>query len=177
VDSAVLVLNQNYDPLNVCSSRRAIILVIGGKAEVLEQNHREIRSPNLTFHSPSVIRMAYMVRRPRPALRLTRREVFIRDSYTCQYCGQQTKDLTLDHVIPRYRGGQHTWENLVSACKSCNHRKGGKTVEEARLTLLRRPFKPKVSSHYIFYRQLQSVFETGWDRYLPAAPHQILTAR
>ncbi len=115
--SSVLVLNQNYEPLNVCNARRALVLVEGGKAEVLEHamNLAELRSPSRSFRRPSVIRLVYMIKRPRPRVRLTRREIFMRDHYTCQYCGLKTRDLTLDHVIPRHRGGKHTWDNLVSA--------------------------------------------------------------
>jgi len=127
--SAVLVLNQNYEPLNVCNARRALVLISGGKAEVLEHGLGELRSPSTSLRRPSVIRLVYMIKRPRPRVRLTRREIFIRDHFTCQYCGVKTKDLTLDHLIPRHKGGRHAWDNLVSACRSCNHRKGGKTVE------------------------------------------------
>jgi 5-methylcytosine-specific restriction endonuclease McrA len=123
--TSVLVLNQNYERLNVCNARRALVLVDGGKAEVLEHAFGDLRTPSRIIPRPSVIRLVYMIKRPRPRVRLTRREVFMRDQYTCQYCGLKTRDLTLDHVIPRHRGGAHTWENLVSACRSCNHRNGG----------------------------------------------------
>ena len=87
-----------------------------------------IRTPRTEFRAPSVIRLQHLIKRPRPRVKLSRREVFARDRHTCQYCGRQTHDLTLDHVVPRHRGGSHTWENLVTACKPCNHRKGGKTA-------------------------------------------------
>jgi 5-methylcytosine-specific restriction endonuclease McrA len=135
VNNAVLVLNQNYEPLNVCNVRRALVLVIGGKAEILEASSRAIASPTASFESPSVIRLVYLIRRPRPRVKLSRREIFIRDSYTCQYCDRQMTDLTIDHVIPRSRGGQHVWDNVVSACRQCNHRKGGKSIAEARMAL------------------------------------------
>src|SRR5437588_559760 len=125
VVSSVLVLNQNYEPLNVCNARRALVLVDGGKAEVLEHAEIPIRTPNRLFPRPSVIRLVYMIKRPRPRVRLTRREIFIRDHHACQYCGIRTLDLTLDDVVPRHRGGRHSWDNLVSACRSCNPRKGG----------------------------------------------------
>ena len=105
MNGAVLVLNQNYEPLNVCNVRRAILLVFDGKAEVLEANGHLVKSATLAFPAPSVIRMVYLIHRPRPRVKLTRREVFIRDSYTCQYCGRQMHDLTIDHVVPRSRGG------------------------------------------------------------------------
>src|SRR6478672_8033236 len=112
-NSAVLVLNQNYEPLNVCNARRAFNLVDRGKAEVLAHAEGMMRSALQTFGRPSVIRLIYMIKRPRPQMRLTRREIFVRDHHTCQYCSRQTKDLTIDHVLPRHRGGPHTWDNLV----------------------------------------------------------------
>ncbi|HYX10653.1 MAG TPA: HNH endonuclease, partial [Candidatus Acidoferrum sp.] len=132
MNGVVLVLNQNYEPLNVCNLPRAFRLVFGEKAEIIEYDHQIIHTPRAEYHAPSVIRLQYQVRRPRPRVKLSRREIFTRDRHTCQYCGRQGHDLTLDHIMPRHRGGGHTWENLVTACKSCNHRKGGKTLEEAR---------------------------------------------
>lgn len=167
MDSAVLVLNQNYEPLNICNAKRAIVLVINGKAEVLELNHREIHTATSAFHCPSVIRLVYLIRRPIPVVKLSRREVFLRDNYTCQYCGTQTKDLTLDHVVPKHRGGTHTWENLVSACKACNHRKGGKTLEESRMILRRKPHIPKVSPYYAVYRRVESEPDEAWAKFIP----------
>ncbi|HLZ68811.1 MAG TPA: HNH endonuclease [Dehalococcoidia bacterium] len=124
-----------------------------------------MRSPRAFFPLPSVIRLVYMVKRPRPQMRLTRREVFVRDRYTCQYCGKQLRELTLDHVFPRHRGGRHTWENLVAACKTCNHRKAGRTPTEARMRLIREPARPHVSSYYIFYQYLER--QEGWRKFIP----------
>jgi len=114
INLPVLVLNQNYEPLNVCRARRAVVLVYGGKAEMLEDGSGFIHSARHSFPLPSVIRLSYIIKRPRPKRKLTRLEVFNRDQYTCQYCGRESRQLTLDHVIPRHRGGQHTWENVVS---------------------------------------------------------------
>jgi 5-methylcytosine-specific restriction endonuclease McrA len=163
--SSVLVLNQNYEPLNVCNAFRAFVLIDGGKAEVLEHGIGYIRTPSLAYPRPSVIRLVYLIKRPRPRVRLTRREVFIRDHFTCQYCGLKTRDLTLDHVVPRHRGGKHVWENLVSACRSCNHRKGGKMLSEAHLTLRRLPFEPKANSYYLFGQYLDDNDE--WGKFIP----------
>lgn len=165
VETAVLVLNQNYEPLNVCNTRRAIVLLDRGKAEVLEHGLGVIRTPSLTLLRPSVIRLVYMIRKPRPQLKLTRREIFIRDNYTCQYCGTRTKDLTLDHVIPRQKGGTHSWENLVSACKVCNHRKGSRTLQDSRMRLLRLPRQPKATTYHLFYQHLQEYVE--WQKFVP----------
>jgi 5-methylcytosine-specific restriction endonuclease McrA len=163
-DSKVLLLNQNYEPLNVCTMRRAIVLVIVGKAEVLENSRGYIHTSTRAFPRPSVIRLVYMIHRPHPRARLTRKEVFRRDNYTCQYCGRQTKDLTLDHVVPRRRGGGHTWENLVSACQVCNRRKGGKTLKEAHMRLLRQPYEPTASYYYLFRHYLQD--HAQWEKFL-----------
>jgi 5-methylcytosine-specific restriction endonuclease McrA len=116
MDSIVLLLNSDYEPLNVCDVRRAFRLLFVEKAEVIQYDHHEIRTPTVIFRAPSVIRLQHHIKRPRPRVRLSRREVFARDKHTCQYCGKQTHDLTLDHVVPRHRGGLHTWDNLVAAC-------------------------------------------------------------
>jgi len=147
MEGVVLVLNQNYEPLNVCNLPRAFRLVFGQRAEVLEYDHQTIRSP-------------------RPRVRLTRREVFIRDGYTCQYCGHQASDLTLDHVVPRHRGGPHTWDNLVTACKACNHKKGGKLLEEARLRLAHRPAEPRCNVYSLFSSYLRDDRNAAWRSYI-----------
>lgn len=166
IDSPVLVLNQSYEPLNLCRIRRAIVLVFHGKAEVLENSRGELHSVTQVFQIPSVIRLVYMVKRPRHQRKLSRLEVFSRDQYTCQYCGRQTKELTLDHVIPRRRGGQHSWDNVVSACIPCNRRKGGRTPDEARMRLLRQPRPPRNDGFYVPYHLLNNHGE--WQKYLPS---------
>ncbi|MCC6945978.1 MAG: HNH endonuclease [Thermomicrobiales bacterium] len=167
VNRSVLVLNQNYEPLNICSGRRAVVLVIGGKAEILETHQHPIFTPDASFPYPSVIRLIYLIRSPRTRVKLTRREVFIRDNFTCQYCGRSSHDLTLDHIIPRSRGGPHVWENLTSACKPCNHRKGGKSLSEARMTLRRMPFEPKPGRYYSIQRRLDGGIAESWSKFLP----------
>ncbi len=167
VNSSVLVLNQNYEPLNVCNARRALVMVFNGKAEVLELNGHYINTTTESYHCPSVIRLSILIKRPRARLKLSRKEVFTRDKYTCQYCGKQTKDLTLDHIVPKWRGGAHTWDNLVSACKSCNHRKGGHSVEEARMRLLTKPGEPRVSPYYVFLQKLHHSPYEEWKKFLP----------
>lgn len=164
VNSSVLVLNQNYEPLNICQARRAVVLMLRGKAEVLESDSREIRSPSFSIHLPSVIRLVYLVKRPQPQRRLTRREILIRDRHTCQYCGKETRELTLDHVIPRHLGGKHDWDNVVSACKACNHRKAGRSPKDAGMKLIRHPSEPPPVRYYVVY-PVQAHPE--WEKYLP----------
>ncbi len=167
MQAPVLVLNANFEPVNVCDTRRAIILLLTDKASLVINGRGVIKTVNTCFPRPSVIRLQKMVSRPRSQLKLTRREVFRRDNYTCQYCGKKTTDLTIDHVIPRHMGGQHIWNNVVAACPLCNHRKGGRTTEEANMRLLHRPASPPSSAQYIFGRHLSEnseweVFLTGW---------------
>jgi len=165
VNAPVLVLNQGYQPVNICRTRRAIVLALRGKAEIVENSRGEIHSVSQVFQIPSVIRIAYMVNRPRHQRKLTKIEVFNRDNYTCQYCGRQTKEITLDHVIPRRWEGEHTWENIASACIPCNRRKGGRTPGEAGMKLLRQPHVPHNDGFYIPYNLLNNHSE--WQKYLP----------
>ena len=163
----VLVLKANIEPIHVCNTRRAISLVISGRASLILNGRGEIKTVSQVFHRPSVIRLDKMVRRPRPTIKLTKREVLRRDNYTCQYCGQHTLVLTVDHLMPRHLGGEHTWHNLVTACAPCNHRKGGRTLEQARMTLLRHPSEPPASAIYFFARHLVenqewAPFIQGW---------------
>ena len=165
INLPVLVLNQNYQPLNICRVRRAIILLFRGKAEMLENGSGFIQSASYTCPVPSVIRLAYIIRRPRPQPKLTRFEVFHRDRYTCQYCDKEIRQLTIDHVIPRYRGGEHVWENVVSACIPCNRRKAGRTPSEAGMKLICQPSPPAVNFFsYLPYHRLQ--IRREWQKYL-----------
>ena len=165
INRSVLVLNQNYEPLNICRARRAVVLVYEGKAEMLEDGTGFIHSISRELPLPSVIRLSYIIKRPRPKRRLTRLEIFNRDRYTCQYCRQETRQLTLDHVIPRYRGGEQSWENVVSACIPCNRRKAGQTPKEAGMKLINRPGPPR--DHLPFYIPLALKAQTQWQKYLP----------
>ncbi len=164
VNAPVLVLNQNYEPLNVCSVRRAAVLLDVGKAELLVNGRGELRTPSRLFPAPSVIRLVYIVRRPLLHRRLSRREIFARDNYTCQYCGKESRGLTLDHVIPRFRGGVHTWENVVAACIPCNHRKASRTPKEAGMVLLKEPRAPRPNPYYRFYRR---PLQEEWLQFIP----------
>ena len=138
IGSPVLLLNQNYEPLNICAARRAIVMLGVEKAEVIEYGIGLINTPSGGVQIPSVIKLNYLVKRPIPKIKLSRREIFIRDNFTCLYCGKMPFDLTIDHVVPRYRGGEHSWDNLVTACIPCNHRKAGRTPREAGMALAKR---------------------------------------
>jgi 5-methylcytosine-specific restriction endonuclease McrA len=150
----VLVLNANFEPINVCTTRRAIGLILNGKANLVLNGRGEIKTVSISYPRPSIIRLEKMIRRPRPRIRLTKREILRRDNYTCQYCGNHAAYLTVDHILPRRLGGQHSWENLVAACPPCNHRKGGRTLEQAQMRLLRHPQEPPTSAQYLFARHL-----------------------
>jgi 5-methylcytosine-specific restriction endonuclease McrA len=160
----VLVLNRNFEPLNVCGPRRALVLVLREKAQPIEFHDRALRSIAAELPVPSVIRLLNQVRRPVLSRRLSRREVFTRDGFTCQYCGRHAKVLTLDHVVPRVRKGPSTWENVVTACPACNHRKADRTPEEAGMRLLNHPAPPRANPYaHLMGRE----FPRQWDIYLP----------
>ncbi len=164
MSETVLVLNANFEPINVCHLRRAIGLILTDKASLVVNGRGHIQTASSVFPRPSVIRLEKMIHRPRPQVKLTRREIFRRDNFTCQYCGKHTNDLTIDHVIPRHLGGQQTWTNVVAACSACNHKKGGRTLEEAKMTLPHLPKEPPSSAMYIFGRHLKEYSE--WEPFL-----------
>jgi 5-methylcytosine-specific restriction endonuclease McrA len=163
----VLVLNANFEPINVCSMRRAIGLILAEKAAMVVNGRGHIHTINQLLPRPSVIRLEYMIHRPRPRVKLTRREIFRRDNYTCQYCGRHDTPLTIDHILPKRLGGQHIWTNVVAACPSCNHRKGGRRLNEVQMNLLHLPKEPPASALYMYGRHLNEngewePFISGW---------------
>lgn len=164
MNEPVLVLNANYEPLHICSTKRAVGLMMTGKAELLLDGRGVIRTSSSSYPRPSIVRLSYMVHRPYPRVKLSKREIFRRDRFICQYCGEHSTVLTIDHVVPRHRGGRHTWENLVTACPTCNRRKGGRTPQEAGMHLKTRPIEPKASAEYLFGRLLENHDE--WATYL-----------
>lgn len=161
----VLVLNASYEPLHVCSIKRAVTLLMYELAERVEDGRAVLHSPSTSMPVPSVVRLRRYVRRPpRYHVAFNRRNVFRRDSSTCQYCGRVGGDLTLDHVLPRSRGGRNSWENIVTACRECNARKRDRTPAEARMTLLREPYSPR----FVFttaYGQAPKL-DPAWEKYL-----------
>ena len=160
----VLVLNASYEPLNVCSVRRAHVLVYKGKAEVIEQLSRELRSATRSFKWPHVIRLLEYVRVPKAVQRkISRRALFARDEWRCQYCGSGGGRLTLDHVVPRSRGGSSVWENVVTSCAPCNLRKGNRLLEEVKMHLRRQPHAPAPA---LFVTLSAPAIPDGWRPYL-----------
>jgi 5-methylcytosine-specific restriction endonuclease McrA len=164
MNDPVLLLNANYEPLHVCTTKRALGLLITGKAEMLHNGRGIIRTVRLSIPRPSVIRLGYMVKRPRPRVKLTKQEIFRRDQYTCQYCGTKAKGLTIDHIIPRSRGGKHSWSNLVTACPECNRKKGGRTLQEVKMRFINPPHEPQATAIYLYGSYLNN--NELWRSYL-----------
>lgn len=163
----VLVLNLDYQPVNICGTRRAVKLIYLGKAEIIEDRGGFLLAPGCVMPAPSVIKLSYLIRRPQPQLKLSRKAIFARDHYQCQYCGATGVKMTIDHVVPRRLGGTFSWENLVCACHVCNARKGDRTVQEAGMKLLRQPEKPSFIPHISYTLYRQSIEEENWRKYLP----------
>lgn len=155
-----LVLNVSHQPLAVVSARRAVVLVLKEKAEVLVSNGQRFRAERIELDAPSVLRLRHFVRVPyRATAPLTRRAVFARDEWRCQYCGAAAENL--DHVIPRSRGGSHTWDNVVAACRRCNSRKENRSFQDAGLRLARQPKAPADG-----FRLSLGRLEPEWEPYL-----------
>ncbi len=163
----VLVLNASYEPINICAARRAIVLVLKGVATAEEQSHLMVRSALDSIRLPSVIRLLGYRRIPHQTRALSRKNILIRDRFTCQYClrTMPSGELTLDHVVPRSRSGESAWENLVACCHDCNNRKGNRTPEEAGMRLSRqpRPFSLHTSRHLM---RLLGKSDEQWKKYL-----------
>jgi 5-methylcytosine-specific restriction endonuclease McrA len=163
--SRALVLNASYEPLSVVSARRAMVLVLGDKAETVHETDELVHSERLTMALPSVIRLRYFVRVPyRRGTALSRRGVFLRDQGACQYCGRRAD--SIDHVVPRSRGGDHSWDNVVAACGRCNTAKRDRLLEETGMRLHRRPeAPPQLSWVAVAVQRVPS----DWARYLGMA--------
>ena len=160
----VLVLNASYEPLNITTWRRAMVMLLKGKAEGLE--HDPSRSIRGDYLLPTVIRLRQFVRVPYRQMPLTRRNVFHRDGHRCQYCGYSGDQLSIDHVIPRSRGGADVWENVTTACLPCNVRKGNRTPREAAMPLARQPRRPSSSLSFEASRHILSGRHQEWSKYM-----------
>jgi len=163
----VLVLNASFEPINICAARRALVLVLKGVASAEEESLHSIHSARSMTRLPSVIRLLEYRRIPHQTRSLSRKNILMRDRYTCQYCLRtfNSAELTLDHVIPRSRSGETTWENLVACCHPCNNRKGSRTPEEAGMRLARapRPFSLHTNRHLM---RLLGKSDDQWRKYL-----------
>lgn len=158
-----LVLNASYEPLAVVAARRAVVLVLKEKADIIESNGMVFRSERLSIPAPSVVRLTYFVHVPfRARASLTRRAVFARDDWSCQYCGKAAENV--DHVIPRSRGGMHAWENVVASCRRCNAKKENHLHAEVGMKLRRNPYAPRDG-----LRLSLGKLEPEWEQYLPAS--------
>jgi 5-methylcytosine-specific restriction endonuclease McrA len=162
----VLVLNATYEPINVCTVKRAVVLLLKDKAEVIEHSEWELRSASQSIQRPTVIRLVSYVRIPRDTHRrkITRRAVFARDEWTCQYCGSRS-NLTVDHVIPKSKGGGSSWDNIVASCAPCNRRKGDLLPRQVGMRLFRQPRTP---SPHVFIRVASPTIPVAWQQYLAA---------
>jgi len=162
----VLVLNATYEPINVCTVRRAVVLLLKDKAEMIERADWQLHSESTTLSRPMVIRLVSYVRIPRHSHRrkITRRAVFARDDWTCQYCGSRS-NLTVDHVIPRSKGGSSDWENIVASCAPCNRRKGNLLLRNSGMRLNRVPRTPNPN---VFIQVASPTIPAAWQAYLAA---------
>ena len=161
---AVLVLNASYEPLNITTWRRAMVMLLKGKAEGLEHDASQPIRPDLLL--PTVIRLRQFVRVPYKPLPLTRRHVLQRDGHVCQYCGFQGEPLSVDHVLPRSRGGTDVWENITTACLPCNVRKGNRTPREAGMELRREPRRPLGNLSFEALRRIRTGQNQEWAKYV-----------
>lgn len=164
INRHVLMLNQNYEPLTVCSARRALVLMFQGKAEMIEAaDGLRIRTVSTSFALPSIVRLWQYRRVPFRRVMLTRKNVIIRDDHQCQYCGTTRGPMTIDHIVPKRKKGVDSWENMVCACVRCNNKKGDRTPEQAGMKLLK---KPKPPSHIAFIQRQIGMSDNRWRPYL-----------
>ena len=174
MSAQVLVLIQNYEPLTVCGWQRAVSMVYVGKAHVVEEDSLILHSPTTQMRLPTVVRLSYHVKRPIPKLKLSRQNLLARDRFACQYCGRRGKLMTVDHVIPRDRGGTSSWDNLVICCAACNNRKANRTPREAGMHLIRHPRRPNFIPYLSYSVFTAAVKNPAWRYYLePFAPHLV----
>jgi len=160
----VLLLNSTFEPLGVVRLERAVRLLFQRKAEVIHDDGRLVRSESLSFPLPLVVRLLYYVTHRRKKVALTKKNVLLRDDYRCAYCSiRGAGEMTVDHVIPRSRGGRSTWENLVASCSTCNGRKRDRTPDEARMPLTKRPREPRFIPWIVVKR---NTVPGEWAKYL-----------
>jgi 5-methylcytosine-specific restriction endonuclease McrA len=161
-DKSVLLLNTTFEPLTVVPARRALKLLFSKKAQSIEECNSYIQTVRAKVRLPSVIQIAYYVKKPYIAPKFSKRSVFIRDNYQCQYCGKQITKPTVDHIIPRSKNGKTNWHNVVTACHSCNNTKGDRSLKETGMRLLKEPNAPK----FLIYSAVISPARVKrWEKY------------
>ncbi len=164
LNGRVLILNQSYEPISICSVKKALVMVFLRKADIIaERKGRMVRTSSSSFPFPGVIRLQRYIRMPYRKVELSRRNIMRRDGNKCQYCGRGGVYLTIDHVLPKSRGGKDSWENLVAACIRCNSKKGNRTPEEANMPLLNKPYRP---NHLLFLKLFMDKVEDCWKPFL-----------
>lgn len=163
----VLVLNSSYEAINICTARRAVVMLMKGVADSVQDSDARIRAATDSWILPDVIRLRRYVRIPYRPIPFCRKNIFLRDRMTCQYCARKrpTDRLTIDHVIPTSRGGSDGWSNVVTACRACNHQKGSLTPDEAGMPLLFQPTHPHLPS-YLHMVRMMGAKRTQWRKYL-----------
>ena len=163
LNKKVLLLNSSYEPLNIVNAKKAIIMMLLDKVDYVEKTNIFINSVNSKLLLPSIVKLKSYIYIKKRKLSLTRKNIFIRDNYICQYCNKKECQLTIDHVVPKYKGGRDSWENLVSACSSCNLKKGNNYVEDINMQLLKKPIKPSYILHLQKYADKD---HSTWKPYL-----------
>ncbi len=167
LNRAVLVLNANYSPMTVCTAKRAICMDYLKKIDILANYNEKVHSPSLSLELPSVIKIRNYIRYDNLSLDLNRRNILLRDENICQYCGISKVPLTIDHILPKGKGGSDSWENLATACKPCNQKKGDRTPDEASMQLSRIPKRPN-RLHY--FQRFVKDQQRDWRPYLFMEP-------
>lgn len=165
LNNKVLLLNASYEPLMLVSGKKAIILLLCNKVDSLDDYPIKIRSTYLSLKLPSIIRLKEYINYRFSEIVLSRKNILRRDNYTCQYCGKKLSPnkLTIDHIIPKYKGGGNSWKNLVAACKSCNSKKGNFSLKKIDMKLIKKPIKP----NFIFHFQKEiNKHQNSWKQYL-----------
>ena len=164
----ILILNYSYEPLQFCSAKRGLVMVLSGRAEQIECDGYVVRSPSMSLQVPTVIRVLNLVKRKaRKSVSFSKKNILRRDNFTCQYCGDQNYPLTVDHDIPKSRGGGTSWTNVVVACKPCNMKKGSRTAREANMKLDKNPNRPKFNYHQLVVPVGPTSHVESWMKYLP----------
>lgn len=165
LDRRVLVLNASYEVLNLTNLKRALKLLLTGKAETVRNNGLTIHAGSLVLPAPSVVKLRYFVPPTYHVLPLNRKNVLFRDNFTCQYCGSRSLlGMTIDHIVPRSQGGKTVWDNVVCACKKCNAQKGDRCPQEARMKLCKKPVQPVYTP---LFRAAAEHFPPEWAAFLP----------